>query len=59
MGSLQDFYQKKDTHESLDVVYPNFNDENFKIRQYLSDILKCDTSSDDTKKNIDHWLDYF
>ena len=29
------------------------------MRQYLSNILKCDTSSDDTKENIDHWFDSF
>ena len=29
------------------------------MRQYLSNILKYDTQSDDTKEEIDRWLDYF
>ena len=29
------------------------------MRQYLSNILKCDTQSDDTKKKIGNWLDSF
>ena len=29
------------------------------MRQYFTNILKCDTWSDDTKENIDHWLDFF
>ena len=29
------------------------------MRQHFSNILKCDTSSDDMKKNIDHWLNSF
>ena len=57
--SLQDFYQNKDSHESLDVVCSHFNVEIIKMRQYLSNILKCDTLSDDMKVKIDHWLDYF
>ena len=31
-GSIQDFYWKKGTHESIDVVFPHFNVE----------INKCD-----------------
>ena len=58
-GSLQYFYRNKGTHSSLDVVCPNFNVERIKIRQYLPNILKCDTSSDDMKEKIDHWLDSF
>ena len=29
------------------------------MRKYFSNILKCDTSSDYMKLNIDHWLDSF
>ena len=59
-GSLQDFYWKKVTHKSLDIVCTHFNAEMIKMRQYLSNILKCDTQSDDTKKKkIDNWLDSF
>ena len=58
-GSFQYFYWKKGTHETLDVICPHFNYEIIKMRQYFSNILKCDTSSDDMKKRIDHWLDYF
>ena len=25
----------------------------------MTNILKCDTSSDDMKENIDHWFDFF
>ena len=48
-GPLQEFYRKKGTHESLDVVCPNFNVKRIKTIQYLSNILKCDTLIDDTK----------
>ena len=37
-GPLQDFYWKKGTHESLDVVCPYLNSVK-KMRQYLSNIL--------------------
>ena len=57
--SLQDFYLKKGTHESLDVECLYFNVKKIKMRQNLTNILKCDTSSDDMKEKIDHWLDYF
>ena len=59
MGSLQDFYWKKGTHESLDVPCVHFNVERIQMRQYLTNILNYDTSSDDTKEKIYHWLDYF
>ena len=49
-GSLQDFYWKKRTHESLDIVCPHFNVEGNKIRQYLSNILKGDTQRDAMKE---------
>ena len=29
------------------------------MRQYLTNILKCDASSDDKKENMGHWLDSF
>ena len=58
-GSLQDFYWKKGTHETLDIVCTHFNGEIIKMRKYLSNILKFDTQSDDTKKKIDNWLDSF
>ena len=58
-GSLQVFYWEKGSHESLDVLSPNFNAEIFKMRQYFPNILKCDTSSDDMKEKIHHWLDFF
>ena len=45
-GSLQDFYWNKGTHEILDVVCPYFNVEIIKMRQHLSNIVKCDTQSD-------------
>ena len=59
MGSLQDFYCKKGTHVSLYVACLHFNVEIIKMRQYLTNILKCDTSSDFTKEKIDQWLDSF
>ena len=58
-GSLQDFYCKKGTHVSLYVACLHFNVEIIKMRQYLTNILKCDTSSDFTKEKIDQWLDSF
>ena len=56
---LQEFNWKKGTHESLHVLCPHLNSKRIKTRQYLYNILKCDTSSDDMKINIDHWLYYF
>ena len=47
--SLQYFNGKKDTHESLDVPCVHFNFEIIQIRQYFTNILECDTSSDDMK----------
>ena len=35
------------------------NVEIIQMRQYFTNILKCNTSSDDMKENMDHWLDYF
>ena len=58
-GSLQEFYLKKVTHESLDVAFMYLNVERIKMRQYFTNILKYDISSDDMKKKIDHWLDSF
>ena len=58
-GSLQDFYWKKGTHESLDCLCLYFNTEIIKRIPYLSNILKCDTLSDDMKVKIYHWLVYF
>ena len=58
-GSLQEFYWKKGTNESIDVACLNFNVEIIKMRQYLTNIIKWDTSSDDMKEKIDHWLDFF
>ena len=58
-GSLQNFYWKKVTHESLDIEYIHFNVEIFIIRIYLTNILKYENSSDDMMENIDHWLDSF
>ena len=58
-GSLQDFYWKKGTHECIDVLCPHFNVEIIKIRQYLCNILKCDTMSNDKMEKIYHWLDSF
>ena len=48
-GSLQDFYWKKGTYESVDVTCVHLNVERIKMRQYLTNILKNDTSSDDIK----------
>ena len=53
-GSLQDFYSKKGTNESLDVVCLHLNIEKLKMRQYLSNILKWDTQSDDIEGEIYH-----
>ena len=58
-GSLQNFYQKKVTNESLDVSCLHFNVEIIKMRQYLTNIIKYDTTSDYTKEKIDHLLDSF
>ena len=58
-GSLQNFYWNKVPRESLDVPCPHFNVEIIKMRAYLTNILKCDTSSDDMKEKIDYWLDSF
>ena len=57
--SLQDFYWKKGTHESPYFACLHLNVEIIKMRQYLTNILKSDTSSDDIKENIEHWLDLF
>ena len=48
-GGNCNFYWKKVTHESLDVVCPDFNVEIIKMRQYLSNILKFGTLIDDMK----------
>ena len=45
-GSVQDFYWKKGTHEIIDVPCVNFNSEKIQMRKYLTNILKCNTSSD-------------
>ena len=58
-GSLQEFYWNKVTHENIDFVCPHFNAKIIKMRQYLSNVLKCDTLSDGTKVRIYHWLDSF
>ena len=58
-GSLQYFYWKRDTYEGPYVACLHFNYERIKRRQYLTNILKCDTSSGDMKENINHWLDLF
>ena len=58
-GSLKDFYWKKGTHECLYVPCVNFNVERIQTKQYLTNILKSDSSSDYMKERLDHWLDYF
>ena len=58
-GSLQDFYWKKVTTEILDVPCIYFNVEIIQTRQYLTNILNCDTTSDNTNHKIDHWLDTY
>ena len=55
-GSLQFFYWKKGTPESLDVACIHFNVERIKMRQHLNNILKYDTSINDNKEKINHWL---
>ena len=57
-GSIQDFYWKKFTHESLYVLYQHLDIEIIKIRQHFSNILKYDNHSNDTKGKIYHWLDF-
>ena len=57
--SLQNFYWKKGTCESLYVPCVHFNVERIQMRQYLIHILKCDTSSDDINTKIDRRLDSF
>ena len=46
----------KGTYGSHDVAYIYFTAETVKMRQYLTNILKYDTSSDDMKEKIYHWL---
>ena len=58
IGSLQDFYWKKYTHESIDVVRSHYNVEK-QMRQYMYNMLIWDTQSDVMKKEIDHWFDSF
>ena len=48
-GSLQYLYWKKGTRESLDFSCLHFNIKIIKMRQYLTNIFKCDTSSGDIK----------
>ena len=55
----QDFLWNKGTHESLDIACLHLNVEILKMRQYLTNILKCETSSDNIKEQIYHWLYYF
>ena len=55
-ASPQDFYPKKDNNESFDVGCIHFNVRKIKMRQYLTNILRCDTSSDNMKAKIDYWL---
>ena len=45
-GPLQYFYWKKGTRECLDVPRVHFNFEIIQMKQYLTNILKSDTSSD-------------
>ena len=56
-GFTSRLYCKKGIQKSLDVVCPHLNVERIKTRKYLSNILECDTSSDDIQENIYHWLD--
>ena len=48
-ASPQDFYPKKDNNESFDVGCIHFNVGKIKMRQYFTNILKYDTSIDETK----------
>ena len=48
--SFQYFYWKKCTNESIDIPCSHFNVEIIKMRQYFTNILKCDSSSDDMKE---------
>ena len=41
------------------LFYIYFNVGRIKMTQYLTNILQCDTSIDDMKFNIDHWVHSF
>ena len=58
-GSLQDFYWKKGTHESIDFYVHISMSKEKKMRQYFSNILIYYTHSDCNKEKIDYWLDDF
>ena len=58
-GSLQGFYCKKVTYECLYVPCVYFHIKIIKIKHYLTNILKINTSSDNVNEKIDHWLDSF
>ena len=48
MGVPSRLQRKKGTNECLDVPCVHFNVERIQMKQYLTNILKSDTSSDDT-----------
>ena len=58
-GSLQDFYWKKGTYECLEVPCVHFHLKENDMKDYLTHIIKSDTSSGDMNENVYHWLDSF
>ena len=57
--SLQDFYWEKGTYECLDFPCVYFHIKINNMKNYLTKILKSDTSSGDMNEKVDHWLDSF
>ena len=50
---------EKVTYECLDVPYILFHLKRTDMKNYLTHILKSDSSSGDINEKVEHWLVYF
>ena len=58
-GSLQDFYWRKGTYECLEMPCVHLRLKKNEMKDYLTHVLKNDTSSGDMDEKLDHWFDSF
>ena len=58
-GSLQYFYWMKGTYECIEMPCVHFHLKHNDTKDYLTHVLKNDTSSGDMDEKVDHWLDPF
>ena len=56
-GSLQYFNWRTGTYEYLEMPCVHFRLKNNDMKDYLTHVLKNDTSSGDMDEKLDHWLD--